>query len=100
MMTFGNRSTMIAAALALSTALLASAGDAQAKGGSAMTGIRTTGISTVSGGPTVDVRNHRGSHDGEGGVTITQKHRPCPVACSTGGYENWGKARVYDHRSH
>lgn len=103
MTTLRNRYTMISATLALGAALLASASAAQATGGGAMGGIRTTGINTVSSGPVVVNRDHRGNKGGEGGVTVTVTpgHRPCPVACSTGPgrYPNF-VGRVYDHRSH
>jgi len=101
MTTLRNRYTIISATLALSAALLASAGAAQANGGGVMGGVRTTGINTVSSGPTVVNRDHRGNKGGEGGVTVTVSagHRPCPVACSTGRYPNFD-GRVYDHRSH
>ena len=102
MTTIRNRYTMISAAIALATALLASAGGAQAKGGShGMGGIRVSNINTVSSGPTTVVRDHRGNHNGEGGVTVTRTWppRPCKVACVQHSPDSpYGDSVVHDHR--
>ena len=88
--TFRNRYTTMSATLVLAAALVASGSVAQAKGGgAAMAGIRVNGVNTLSGGNSTGVRDHRGNHNGEGGVTITSKPRPpshssasfCIVSC-------------------
>lgn len=101
MSTRRNRFTMISA-LALTAALLAPAGAAQAKGGGAIGGNRIAGVTTVSGGPTVVNRDHRGNHNGEGGVTVTSgPPRHCNAdVCVTNTSWSGFKGRVYDHRGH
>ncbi len=102
MTTIRNRSKLISTALALAAALLASAGGAEAKGGgAAMGGLRAGNINTVSGGPVIPVRDHRGNHAGEGGVTVTPTWppRPCKVACTLHAPGSpYGDSLVRDHR--
>jgi hypothetical protein len=100
MFTLRNRFTMISA-LALTAALLASAGAAEAKGGGAIAGNRITGVNTVNGGPTVTTRDHRGNRNGEGGVTVVAgPPRHCKAdICVTNTSWSGFKGRVYDHRS-
>ena len=85
MTTLSNRKTTLSIALALGAGLLLSTGAAQAGHGHAIGGIKTTGINTVSGGPVVNNRDHRGNHNGEGGVTVTSgPSRHCTAnVCAT-----------------